>query len=105
MVNEVLGCRSRLSVGVQSVKYATVLALAVSVVLSALPPASAAGVEDVVRTNCTRELATTTDATRAEIKKFTVRKSGSGYVMSGQIASGKTVTCKTNADGRVTAIG
>ena len=85
-------------------KYATVLALAVSVVLSALPPASAAGVEDVVRANCTRELSASTDATRAEIKKFRISKNGSGYVMSGQIASGKTVTCKTNADGRVTAI-
>lgn len=85
-------------------KSIAVLALASALVLGSMPQVSASAIEDTVRTNCTKELAATTDSTRAEIKKFTIRKSGAGYVMSGQIASGKTVTCKTNADGRVTAI-
>lgn len=85
-------------------KHASVLALALSAILSVPLPASASAIEDTVRTNCTKELARSTDATRAEIKTFRIAKMGNGYVMSGQIASGKTVTCKTNAEGRVTAI-
>lgn len=80
--------------------------LALALVLPCLVPVSlptyAGGVEDLVRANCTKQIVSSTDVNRNAIKSFSVRKSGSGYVMSGQNEEHQTVTCETADDGRVT---
>ncbi len=85
-------------------KLATAFILASSIVLGTLPSLSAADIKDTVRANCTKYLVASTDATRADIKKFPVNKRGSGYEMGGQTEAGSNVSCRTNAEGRVTDI-
>lgn len=85
-------------------KLAAALVFASSILLGTLSPLSAADIKDVVRTNCTKHLLASTDATRADIKTFPVNKRGSGYEMGGQTEAGSNVSCRTNAEGRVTDI-
>jgi hypothetical protein len=87
--------------GVTVVKHAIALSLALSCLLPATMPARA-GVEDIVRANCTKQIVASTDVDRNLIKKFRVSKNGSGYVMTGQSEQNQTVTCETRDDGLVT---
>lgn len=80
-----------------------------TVVLAVLPllpwtagPSSAASIEDTVRSNCTREISSSTDVSRNQIKTFRLIKTGDGFEMSGFNEENQTVTCKAAPDGHVT---
>ena len=75
------------------------IALLCLISVSLIVPAGAKDVTDIVRTNCTREIISSTDVTRDQVKTFPVRKSGSGYEMSGQNSNGQSVVCTADADG------
>ena len=82
-------------------KHAIAFSLALSCLLPVTLPVQA-GVEDVVRANCAKEIVASTDVDRNQIKSFRINKSGGGYVMSGFSEQRQTVTCETADDGRVT---
>jgi hypothetical protein len=97
------GAAERSLLGVLIVKYTVALLLGVSALL--VVPVQAKGIEDVVRANCTKEIIGTTNTSRNQVKKFTIRKVGGGYEMSGFDENNHTVVCKTTAEGRVTWVG
>ena len=76
-------------------------ASALSMLAAGALPAGAGDVLDVVRANCTKQIAASTNATRDEIKDITITKHGSGYVMGGHDAAGENVSCETDGAGVV----
>jgi hypothetical protein len=84
------------------VNYVFAAGLAVAMILPTALPATAGGVEDAVRANCTKEIVSSTDVSRNQIKSFRIDRHGDGYVMSGANEEARTVTCETAGDGRVT---
>jgi hypothetical protein len=81
--------------------HAIAFSLALSCLLPVTLPAQA-GVEDVDRANCTKQIVASTDVDRNQIKTFRINKSGSGYLMSGFSEDHQTVSCETRGDGLVT---
>lgn len=65
-------------------------------------PSYASSIEDMVRSNCTREISSSTDVTRNQVKTFRLIKTGDGFEMSGANEENQTVTCKAAPDGHVT---
>jgi hypothetical protein len=81
-------------------------AIAVSIALPLLLPLGlhtrAAGIEDLVRANCTKQIVSSTDVSRNAIKTFRIEPHGDGYHMIGRNEEQQTVTCEAAADGHVT---
>lgn len=78
------------------------LVIALPLLLPATAPASAGGIEDIVRANCTKQIVASTDVSRNAVKAFRITKHGEGYHMTGQNEEQQTVTCETAGDGHVT---
>lgn len=83
-------------------KHAIALALALTAVLPAAIPSQGQGVEDLVRTNCTKQIVSSTDVSRNQIKTFRLERNGGGFVLTGFNEEHQTVTCQAADDGHVT---
>jgi hypothetical protein len=65
-------------------------------------PVSAQGVEDLVRANCTKQIVSSTDVSRNQIKSFRLERRGGGFALVGFNEDHQTVTCQAAGDGHVT---
>lgn len=83
-------------------KHAIALALGLTVLVPVTVPTNAQGIEDLVRTNCTKQIVSSTDVSRNQIKSFRLERNGGGFVLSGFNEEHQTVTCQAADDGHVT---
>ena len=84
------------------VKHAIAVSIALPLLLPLGLPAQAGGIEDIVRANCTKQIVSSTDVSRNQIKTFRIEPHGGGYHMIGRNEEQQTITCEAEGDGRVT---